>query len=208
MADDLVIRPGTAGDASNAAELILSTLHEFGDRLFGFGDHARAVEALSQFFHLPGNRFSFQYAAIGASSNDVAGIMMAFTQGQMRRAMAITALQMVRVYRLQEMLQFLMNAIPYRSEEKIYQDELYIAHLAVSDSHRRKGIGFRLLDHACQAATILGKRKLSLITEVENEPARSLYEKFGFSVKETILPPPAMRSESSDGDVRMVMHIN
>jgi len=207
MADDLVIRSGTADDAPQAAGLILSTLHEFGDRLFGFGDHDQAVGVLDQLFRLPGNRFSYQYAAIGASISEVAGIMMAFTQGQMRRAMAITALQMMRVFHLCEIPAFLMKAIPYRSEEKIYPDELYIAHLAVADSHRRKGVGFRLLEHACQAALDQGKCKLSLITEAANAPAQALYEKFGFKLIETILPPPAMRSESSQGDVRMVMQI-
>ncbi len=206
--DGLVIRPAVPGDAPLAAELILSTLNEFGDRLFGFGDHGRAVEALAQFFRLPGNRFSFQHAAAATFHGNLAGIMLAFTARQMRRSMAVTALQMARAFRWSEIPAFLANVIPYRSEEKIYPDELYIAHLAVADTHRRKGVGQALLDHARQAALGIGKSKLSLITEVENAPARALYEKFGFKLTETILPPPAMRSPDSEGDVRMVMPIN
>jgi ribosomal protein S18 acetylase RimI-like enzyme len=205
--DDLVIRPAEPGDAPLAAELILSTLNAFGDRLFGFGDHARAVEVLAQFFRLPGNRFSYQYAAAAAIHGNLAGIMLAFTAGQMRRSMAVTALQMARAFRWSEIPAFLANVIPYRSEEKIFPDELYIAHLAVAGAYRRKGVGQALLEHARQIAPGLVKRKLSLITEVENTAARALYEKFGFKLTETILPPPAMRSPDSEGDVRMVMPI-
>jgi ribosomal protein S18 acetylase RimI-like enzyme len=190
-----------------AAGLILSTLNEFGDRLFGFGDHERAAGVVAQFFRLPGNRFSFQYSTTGIVNGEIAGIMIIFTLGQMRRSMVITTLQMMRVFCLQEIPAFLRNVVPYRSEERIDQDELYIAHLAVADNHRRKGIGFNLLNQACQKAQDLRKSKLSLITEIENTPARALYEKFGFKLSETILPPPAMRSESSEGDVRMVMQI-
>ena len=93
--------------------------------------------------------------------------------------------------------------LPYRDEEKVFTDELYIAHLAVAENFRRQGVGLRHLEYAEKEAISRGKKKLSLLTEIENTPARALYEKFGFRVIDTIILPEQMRYSGSKGDVRM-----
>ena len=70
--------------------------------------------------------------------------------------------------------------LPYRNEENIPNDELYIGHLAVTEKFRRQGIGLKLLEHAEEKAREKGLPKLSLLTEIENSAARALYEKYGF----------------------------
>ena len=50
----------------------------------------------------------------------------------------------------------------------------------VAESHRRRGIGTKLLDEAVAWARTVGVRKLELHVFPWNEPALHLYESFGF----------------------------
>lgn len=190
------------------AQLVLETLHTYGDHLFGFGSRSRALSALRDFFRRPGNRFSYDYAEFALLEGRIAGILMTFDQRQMRKSMLLTALHMLRVYRMDETIRFLNLMIPYQQEEIIPANELYIGHLAVCEEYRRQGVGVELLAHAEARARAMGKAKLSLLTEVENTAARGLYEKAGFALTETILFPEAMRFVGSAGDVRMIKTLN
>ncbi|HUV15384.1 MAG TPA: GNAT family N-acetyltransferase [Pelolinea sp.] len=202
--DEITFRAATEEDSDQGADLIMETLHEFGVYLFGFGDRHRAVSALEIFFSYPGNRFSHQYAEFALSGGEIVGILMLFNLGQMRKSMWATALQMCKVYKLRELVKFLELMLPYRDEENIPADELYIGHLAVKPKYRRHGNGLKLLEYAERRARAQGLPKLSLLTEIENSAARALYEKFGFKVTDTILMPAQMAHVGSKGDVRMV----
>lgn len=203
MTQTFTFRPAEAHESGHGARLIMLTLHQFGDYLFGFGDHARAEAALAKFFSLPANRFSHQFTTFCQADGEVAGILMLFNRKQMRRSMAVTGAHMFRVYRLKEILKFLELMLPYRDEENIPDDVLYIGHLAVYEQFRRQGFGLRLLEFAEKEAIDQGKNKLSLLTEIENVSAQALYKKFGFQVTDTILFPEQMRFVGSAGDVRM-----
>lgn len=61
-------------------------------------------------------------------------------------------------------------------------DELHINNLAVLPAWRRGGVATALLDHVLREGTRLGARRASLEVRRSNEPARQLYERFGFSV--------------------------
>jgi ribosomal protein S18 acetylase RimI-like enzyme len=199
----LNFRPAEASEAAQGARLVLLTLHQFGDHLFGFGDHARAQSALEIFFRLPANRFSHEYALFGCCDGAIAGILMLFNRVQMRRSMAVTAAHMFKVYRLKEIIKFLELMMPYRNEENIPQDELYIGHLAVDEKYRRQGFGLRLLEYAENEARAQGKPKLTLLTEIENSSAQALYNKFGFKITNIIYFPAQQQFVGSAGDVRM-----
>jgi ribosomal-protein-alanine N-acetyltransferase len=61
-------------------------------------------------------------------------------------------------------------------------DELHVNNLAVLPTHRREGIGAALLASVLGAGRTLRARRATLEVRRSNEPARQLYEKFGFSV--------------------------
>ncbi len=204
MIDRLTFRPAEPRDAQHGARLILLTLHQFGDHLFGFGDHARAQAALEKFFTLPSNRFSHQFTVFGQTDGQVAGILVLFNRRQMRRSMAVLAAHMFRIFSLKEVPKFLEIMLPYRAEEDIPEDELYIGHLAVYEQFRRQGFALRMLEYAEKEAIAQGKSKLSLFTEIENTAAQALYNKFGFRKTDTLILPEQMRFSGSEGDVRMV----
>jgi ribosomal-protein-alanine N-acetyltransferase len=61
-------------------------------------------------------------------------------------------------------------------------DELHINNLAVLPAFRRGGVGSALLAHVLREGARLGARRATLEVRRSNEPARTLYERFGFTV--------------------------
>ncbi len=57
--------------------------------------------------------------------------------------------------------------------------ELYIDNLGVTPDHRREGVASRLLDELVAWSRELGCDEAWVGTEVDNEPARTLYERRG-----------------------------
>ena len=64
----------------------------------------------------------------------------------------------------------------------LIMDEAHITTLAVEESCRRRGIASQLLVNLIAQAVQMGARRVLLEVRPSNHPARSLYERFGFSV--------------------------
>ena len=61
-------------------------------------------------------------------------------------------------------------------------DELHINNLAVLPEFRRRGIATELLTFVLNQGQALGARRATLEVRRSNDPARLLYERFGFGV--------------------------
>lgn len=61
-------------------------------------------------------------------------------------------------------------------------DEAHISTLAVHPSERRTGIGEGLLIHAMEDAESIGAEVVTLEVRSSNQPAITLYQKFGFEI--------------------------
>ena len=61
-------------------------------------------------------------------------------------------------------------------------DEVHINNLAVLPEHRRSGVASALIEHVLKEGEGRGARRATLEVRRSNEPARKLYEKFGFTV--------------------------
>jgi ribosomal-protein-alanine N-acetyltransferase len=61
-------------------------------------------------------------------------------------------------------------------------DELHINNLAVLPGVRRQGVASALLAHVLREGSRLGAARATLEVRLSNEPARLLYERFGFVV--------------------------
>jgi len=208
MKRSLNFRPAGTGDSVCGAELIMMTLREFGDRFFGFGSHQRATQALRHFFMLPRSRFSYQHAVMACQGEQVVGLLLLFDRRAMYRAWLATAFHLFKVYRLGEIFQLTKMLISYQNEERVNRDELYIAHLAVFPLYRRRGFGQQLLDYAAEQAQTRSLSHLSLMTELENQPAINLYRKAGFEVVETIYYPQKQYYLGSKGSLRMCKELS
>ena len=61
-------------------------------------------------------------------------------------------------------------------------DELHINNLAVMPADRRTGVATALLTRVLAEGAKLGTRRATLEVRRSNDPARHLYDKFGFSI--------------------------
>jgi ribosomal-protein-alanine N-acetyltransferase len=61
-------------------------------------------------------------------------------------------------------------------------DELHINNLAVAPENRRSGVASALLARVLEDSVSLGARRAMLEVRRSNEPARQLYQRFGFGV--------------------------
>ena len=61
-------------------------------------------------------------------------------------------------------------------------DEIHINNLAVLPEHRRGGVASALIEHVLKQGGARGAHRATLEVRRSNEPARKLYEKFGFAV--------------------------
>ena len=76
-------------------------------------------------------------------------------------------------------------------------DEIHINNLAVLPEHRRSGVASALIEHVLKEGGARGAHRATLEVRRSNEPARKLYEKFGF----TALAHPSRVMELHPPDV-------
>ena len=63
----------------------------------------------------------------------------------------------------------------------------YIGHTAVAPSHRRRGVGGRLVDAALQALRAQGINKVNLVAFARNEQGNAFWEKMGFTERPDLI---------------------
>jgi ribosomal protein S18 acetylase RimI-like enzyme len=203
----LTIRKAQICQAEQAGELLMDTLYGFGTYMTGLGSRERGIKALSDYFRLPGNRFSYQYSYIATVDEETAGLLLIFPGSMFTKLSNIMLRQMLKVYSFGEILETIRRSVVLRDEEEVQKDELYIAHLSVFPKFQRRGIGQALLDFAEKKALESGIRKLSLMAESENAGAIRLYRKFGFQVVKTFEHPHQIPLTGSPAYVRMVKEL-
>jgi len=179
----LCIRPATPTDAPWAAPLIAETMGHFGQAYFGLGSHLRLIRALEIFFVAPENRMSHQVTSVAEVEHQPAGILVAFPGAQLKRLNLGLARYFPQAYRPWELLWLALLGFGLMFKSEAHRDEFYIAHLATAPAFRRRGVARALLSHAENLARSAGLRKLALLVDKKNVPARRLYEEQGFTAR-------------------------
>jgi ribosomal protein S18 acetylase RimI-like enzyme len=200
----IAIQPGQSDDAAVAAELIDETMGGFGDAILGMGDRQRALHAIAGFYQKPNNRFSYRHTYLALVDEQVAGLLLAFPGKDMGRLTLPMIYQAFGIYKLAEILYFVVHAPLAAYGEETEGDEFYISHLAVLPAFRRKGIGRALLVYADELAGKAGLDKCSLCVDIDNPNAQQLYLSQGYQVVKTVSTPAIERRLHSHGYQRMV----
>ncbi len=68
----------------------------------------------------------------------------------------------------------------------VHGRHLYIDDLGVSEAHRSRGLGRQFLEKAKQIAAQNGCQRLRLCTGLQNEKAKTFYEKNGWDLKAVV----------------------
>jgi hypothetical protein len=176
-------------DAPAAGELLVATMGTSGEVVFGNNDHSRAVSQLGRLFALPGHRMSYQWSHLAIVDGQVAGMLVSFP-GARLDALSVRLLKpLLRVFSLPGLLGVIWRGLPLLMGRETNADEYYIAHIAVAPHRQRQGVATALLAKAYGLAAELGLRKVSLVVDRENQPARLVYDKAGFRVVQEVRQP-------------------
>ncbi|MCG7626081.1 GNAT family N-acetyltransferase [Epibacterium sp. Ofav1-8] len=77
---------------------------------------------------------------------------------------------------------------------------LYVAGLAISESFRRRGLGYKLMLQAEEKARQMGLSRVSLLCFDQNSAAMSLYHKLGYveQGRAAVVPTPQLKYQDGD----------
>lgn len=200
----MTIRPAQPEDAAEAAELILASTGRFGEMLFGGGDQRRAAAAIAGFFRYPDNRFSYRLTRLAVIDGQTAGLLLAFPGAHLERLTLPLGRQMWPVLGAARSLWMMLYSLPIFFNTETVADEYYVAHLAVAAAFRRQGIGRRLLETAEQQAEAASLRRCALIVALDNQPARNLYQRLGYTVVKSVHTPWLQWAGYGPGEERRV----
>ncbi len=183
---DVVLRPAVREDCLRIAELFRIASEGVADYTWSRlqGDHpgASLVEIGRRRYARENTAFSYQNCLVAEREAGVIGMMHSFAL-EPAEAEAPTAPRTV-----DPVLQ------PYAELE--LPGSLYISALAVLPPFRGQGLGTRFLAAARERARHLGCPALSLICFAQNEGARRLYERAGFTAtdRREIVPHPLIHA--------------
>jgi predicted GNAT family acetyltransferase len=196
--------PGENSFAESASGLLHATMGHFADAALGLGDQSFSLQVLRDLYARTGNRFSHDRSILGMHAGDVVALLISFPGRELVSRNSNFILQSVSVYGWRKFPHFLVNFLQTFTSIETEKDEYYIAHLAVNPTHRKLGIAKMLLRQAESNARKTGLRKLSLLVEMGNIPALTLYQSAGFTIVHTHETPGLEKRFHSPGYHRMV----
>ncbi len=154
----------------------------------------RFVTVIGKAFLEPGHDLSHEHVWFAESDGVIAGMVSGYSAedhqrskaGPMFRAAGVRAIRVAGAWTLARPLFAFMDRVP--------EGDWYLQGVAVDEAFRGEGIGSLLLDHAEEVAATAGAHRLALDVDVENDAARSLYERRGMTIEATS-PSGLLRSD-------------
>ena len=181
-----LVRPARVEDEDEVVALLFESGGVVYPRFAGSAAAARRI--LRGGFRRPGNTASAEIVTVAELDGQVAGVVAAFPVAEgAARARRYLRLSLARLppWRWPRALRIFGTLRPTPPPHAFYLDAV-----ATSADHRRRGVASALLGAASAEARERGCTHLALETEVENAPARSLYQADGFEQTGS-LPPVA-----------------
>lgn len=176
----LIITPAKPEDSAMAARLMADTMAGFGVAVLGAGDEQLELRALAYWFKAIGNRFSHEFAYIARWQGEPAGMILGFP-GRDAGHLSLACRHSIReVYTWGKLAKLIWRGMVLGHTREAEDNEFLIAHVAVYEQFRRKGIATALLEKAAALAREAGFDRLALEVEIGNTPAIECYQRFGF----------------------------
>jgi ribosomal protein S18 acetylase RimI-like enzyme len=181
----LTISPGRIEDAPVAARLLAETMAGFGVAVLGVGDEQLELKAMRRWFGEQDNRFSYQLSHMARLDGEIAGLLLCFSGAEGPLLTKGCARSILSIYGVGQLLRLIWRGMVLGHTKEADKDEYLVAHVAVFESFRRKGIARALLDKAILCAREAGFSRVVLEVEIGNMAAIRLYEAYGFKTQFT-----------------------
>jgi len=181
--DGLTIRKARPGDTNRIAQIMHGEPGQEAVALLRGEQNARTLGMA--LVRLPKSPQGWEHTVVVELDRQVVGIMQAgITPPRYRLTprMAYLTFHVLGAIGTVRVLPRLRSRL--RVQPKIPSGSYHISEMDVDPAFRNRGIGSALLGHAEDAARSGGIKLMSLTTNTVN-PARSLYERYGFQVVET-----------------------
>lgn len=172
-----MIRKAKQADTKAISPLLYNALHEVAEKLTGGTTETEVLKGLEYWFTKKQNRLSYENCFVEERDGKAVGVIVTYHGSE------ATELDAPIVKRLREMKQDSSIILEKEAEE----DEYYIDTLSVSSAHGGQGIGSNLILAAETDAREKGHEKVSLLVNLENKRAFSLYKKLGYKQDNTIM---------------------
>lgn len=145
-------------------------------------DHTSAKAFLTYAFQHKGGEFSYDNHYGLLVDGKLVGIGAIFSGMRAKGFTKADFLNILRFYKFHS-LPVLIRGIKTEQIIKLPSaDEICIAHLAISENYRSRGLGGKLISHLINESQANSDKRYVLDVSEENPKARSLYERLGFSV--------------------------
>jgi ribosomal protein S18 acetylase RimI-like enzyme len=157
------------------------------------GGPERARRLLRRLYPRSGHTASWEVCHVAEAGGAIVGVLAAFPSRDgdalAQRFVRLTLLHSApwRIPLLMRHLRATSVVAPRPPERMLYVDAL-----ATDAAHRRQGVARALLAEADRMAAAAGLEGVALDTGIENRPARSLYERAGFTPS-SLRPAPDER---------------
>lgn len=168
---------------------IVPLIHSSGPRAWDFvfqEGKITAFDFLQSAYGKRGNTISFSNHFVAVKDGEVVGSILKYTQPSFLALTLGTAFQILSLYKWKAPK---VMARGLKTETIIQPPKsncLYLGHIAVSESHRNQGIAKQLIEFMIQNNPKF--KTVSLDVSMENPSAIGLYQKLGFTIKETRHP--------------------
>lgn len=167
-------------------------------------------ELLRIFFKTPGTPYSKDYIVVEEENGKIRGFILAYPARDMQ-SMAKNMLkclkEMVRISGFLNVLKMIFRLRLSQYLPVTENDGFYISNLAVLEEYRGQGIAVKLLERAEEMARGKSLDKLSLVVEIDNPHAKTVYERFGFREVEKVVLPKRYNEHHLFGFYKMVKEI-
>jgi ribosomal protein S18 acetylase RimI-like enzyme len=181
----LVITRAQPEERIDAARLMADTMAGFGVAVLGAGDEGLELRALAQWFRENNNRFSYQFAHFARWEGETAGLLLCFPGRDVERLSLACRHSILKLYSVRNLAKLIWRGMVIGRTREAEKDEFLVAHVAVFEQFRRKGIATALLEKATVLAKEAGYSRVVLEVEIGNTAAIECYQRFGFVIQFT-----------------------
>ena len=166
----ITIRKATFKDAPAIANCLLLAMEEIVYKFIGEKDPQKANAFMLHFVEQENNQYSYQNCWVAEQDNEVVGAMNIYDGAKLHE---------LRQPVLEYLKRMFGNHI--QPEDETSAGEYYIDSFGVATHHQGKGIGVKMLEFVIDEYVTRRHEVLGLLVDKENEQARRLYIKLGFT---------------------------
>ncbi|QKF73903.1 acetyltransferase [Aliarcobacter faecis] len=170
-----MIQKANKNNINNIAKLIINAIDDIANTLTGEKDEKKVINTLEKYIKMEICRLSHNNIYTYTKDEKIVGILIAYSSND------VETLD-------KPILDVLKNKGIFRDsfEKECFSNEFYLDTISVDENFQRQGIAKEFFTYFFDLAKQKGFKKASLLVDYKKEKARSLYEKMGFCINDTL----------------------